>query len=181
MTEVYRLNDGQYLGEATADQGTIARLVSSVTDFRERYDKLADVRYGAAIGRLAGTPEGNALNIEYGRALRDAGVMKDRIEAVTGAWQNVKSWSGLAAIPLVPIAIAFGLLAALTGAIATIDKFTRRADIALALERDAGLTYEEAAAQVDATRQSDFSKAIDVAQLGLYALLAFVAYKLFKG
>ena len=139
------------------------------------------MRYGAAIGRLAGTPEGNALNVEYGRALRDAETMKDRIEAVTGAWQNVKSWSGLAAIPLVPIAIAFGLLAAITGAIATIDKFTRRADIALALERDAGLTYEEAAAQVDATTQSDFSKAIDVAQLGLYALLAFVAYKLFKG
>lgn len=176
----YRLNNGQYLGnvgEEGADPGTIGRLVNAVADFRERYEKLADVRYGAAIART----HDNQLMHDYGKALNDATRLKDRIEAVTGAWQNIKQWAGLAAIPFIPIVIAAGLLAAVTAGIVTINTFMRRADIRLAIQQDPGLTYDEAAEQVDSESEGVFGKALDVAQLGFWALIAFGVYKFLRG
>lgn len=178
MTTV-RLNEGQFLGNLgadNADQGTISRLANAITEFRASYEKLADVRYGAAIART----HDNQLMHDYGAALAKAERMKDRIEAVTGAWDNIKQWTGLAAFPLIPIAIAAGLLLAVIGAIATINNFIRHADIRLAIQQDPELTYDEAAEQVDRESQSDFGKALDVAQLGFWAIGAFILYKIFS-
>jgi len=164
------------LGAEAASTGTIARLTNAVEDFRQNYERLTDYRYGAAIARLHDLQ----LYTEYGNQLAAAERMKDRIEAVTGAWENIKQWAGLAAIPLIPIAIALGLIAAITAAVTTIQGFMRRADIKLALERDPELTYEDAADQVDRESQGTIGKALDVAQLGFFAVLAFVAYQLFS-
>ena len=134
------------------------------------------MRYGAAIARL----HDNQLMHDYGRELIAAERMKGRIEAVTGTWENIKQWAGLSAIPLIPIAIAAGLLTAVVGAITTIRTFMRRADIALAIKQDPNLSYEDAAKQVERSQQGTFGKALDVAQLGLFAVLAFLAYQLFS-
>ena len=85
----------------------------------------------------------------------------------------------MAALPLIPIAIALGLIAAITAAVVTLRSFLRRADIALAIKQDPALTYKQAAGQVDARAQGTIGKALDVAQLGFFALIAFVAYQLF--
>lgn len=164
------------LGAEAAGTGTIARLTNAVEDFRTHYDKLTDYRYGAAIARLKDLK----LYTEYGEQLAAAERMKDRIEAVTGAWDKIREWAGLAALPFVPIAIALGLIAAITGVVASIRSFMRRADIKLAIKQDPTLTYEQAADQVERAQQGVFGKALDVAQLGLFAVLAFVAYQLFS-
>jgi len=158
----------------TADTGLIARVAGAVDEFRAYYERLADVRYGAAIARL----HDNQLMHDYGKELIAAEAMKDRIEYVTGAFDNIKQWAGLAAIPLVPIAIAAGLLAAVSAGTLAVRTFMRRADIALAIKQDPTLSYEDAAGQVDRTQQSTFGKALDVAQLGIFAVIAFVAYQL---
>lgn len=159
----------------TAGSSTIARLTNVVEEFRQYYDKLHNVSYGAAIARL----HDNQLMHDLGKELIASEEMKDRIEAVTGAWERIKQWSGLAALPLIPIAIAAALIAAITGAIYSIRSFMRRADIRLALERDPDLTYDDASRQVDRAQQTTFGKALDVAQLGLFAVIAFIAYQLF--
>ena len=163
------------LGAEAAGSGTISRLTNAVEEFRQYYDKLTDVHYGAAIAHL----HDNQLMHDYGKEVIAAEAMKDRIEAVTGAWDRLRQWAGLGALPLIPIAIALALLAALAGAIAAIRTFMRRADIALALKQDPTLSYEQAADQVERAQQGTFGKALDVAQLGFYAVLAFVAYQLF--
>lgn len=159
-----------------AGTSTIDRLANVVENFRAHYDKLTDVSYGAAIARTKDL----ALYTEYGNQLAAAEKMKDRIEAVTGAWEKIKEWAGLAAIPFIPVAIALGLIAAVGGAIVSIQAFMKRADIRLALDRDPALTYEEARDQVERSTQGTIGKALDVAQLGLFAVLAFVAYQLFS-
>lgn len=164
------------MAEAIADTGTVGRLAQKVDEFKQYYEKLADVRYGAAIARLGD----NKLMQEYGNELAAAERMKDRIEAVTGAWENIKQWAGLAAVPLIPVAVALGLIAAISGAVVGIRSFMRRADIALAIKQDPNLTYAEAAKQVDRAHQGTFGRALDVAQLGFFAVLAFLAYQLFS-
>ena len=161
---------------AEAGTSTIERLTNVVEEFRTYYDKLTDYRYGAAIARL----KDNQLMHDYGKEVIEAEAMKDRIEAVTGAWQRIKQWAGLGALPLVPIAIALGLIAAVTGAIYSIRSFMRRADIRLAIKQDPDLSYQDAARQVDQAQQSTFGKALDVAQLGLFAVIAFIAFNLFS-
>lgn len=158
-----------------AGLSTIGRLANVVDEFRLYYDKLTDYRYGAAIAHL----KDNQLMHDYGAEVIAAERMKDRIEAVTGAWERIKEWAGLAAIPLIPIAIAIGLIAAVTGAVVSIRAFMRRADIALAIKQDPSLSYEQAAGQVERAQQGTFGKALDVAQLGFFAVLAFLAYQLF--
>lgn len=158
-----------------AGTSTIGRLTNAVEEFRQYYDRLSDVRYGAAIARLKDLQ----LYTEYGNQLARAERMKDRIEAVTGAWENIKQWAGLAAIPLIPLAVAAGLIVAIGGSVATIRAFMRRADIRLAIQQDPDLSYGDAAKQVDRRQQGTFGKALDVAQLGLFAVIAFVAYQLF--
>jgi hypothetical protein len=163
------------LGAEAASGGTIARLRDVVENFRQDYDKLTDVRYGAAIARL----QDNQLMHDYGAEVIRADAMKDRIEAVTGAWERLKEWSGLGAFPLIPIAIALALIAAVAGAITSIRTFMRRADIRLAIQQEPTLTYDQAADQVDRRAQGTIGKALDIAQLGFYAVLAFLAYQLF--
>jgi hypothetical protein len=163
------------LAAGTADSGTIARLTNVVEEFRQYYDKLHNVSYGAAIARLGD----NQLTHDFGKELYASEAMKDRIEVVTGAWDRIKEWAGLAAIPFIPIAIALGLIAAVTGSIVAIRTFMRRADIALAIKQDPTLSYEQAADQVERAQQGTFGKALDVAQLGFFAVLAFIAYQLF--
>lgn len=164
------------LGAEAAGSSTIARLTNVVEDFRAYYDKLTDYRYGGAIARLKDLQ----LYTEYGEQLAVAEKMKGRIEAVTGAWGKIREWAGLAALPFIPIAIALGLIAAITGVVASIRSFMKRADIQLALQRDPNLTYDQARDQVERVTQTTFGKALDVAQLGLFAVLAFVAYQLFS-
>lgn len=164
------------LGAEAADTGTVSRLTNAVEDFRQYFERLHDIKWGAQISRSGD----NQLIHDYGKALYDSERMKDRIEAVTGAWEGIKQWAGLAAIPLIPIAIALGLIAAISTAVLSIRSFMRRADIVLAIKQDPALTYEQAANQVDARQQSTIGKALDVAQLGFFAVLAFVAYKLFS-
>lgn len=161
---------------AAASTNTISRLTNVVEEFRQYYDKLHNVSYGASIARLGD----NQLMHDLGKELIASQVMKDRIEAVTGAWERIKQWSGLAAIPLIPVAIALGLIAAVTGAVYSIRSFMRRADIRLALERDPDLTYDDASRQVDRAQETTFGKALDVAQLGLFAVIAFIAFQLFR-
>ncbi len=98
---------------AQATYSTIERLQNVVEEFRSYYDKLHDVRYGASIARL----NDNQLTHDLGKELRESEAMRDRIEAVTGAWERIRQWAGLAALPLIPVAIALGLIAAVTGAI----------------------------------------------------------------
>ena len=164
------------LGVTAADTGTVARLTSAVEDFRQDYERLHDIKWGAQISRSGD----NQLIHDYGKAMWDSEKMKNRIEAVTGAWEGIKQWAGLAALPLIPIAIALGLIAAISTAVLSIRSFMRRADIVLAIKQDPSLTYKQAAGQVDARAQGTISKALDVAQLGFFAVLAFVAYKLFS-
>lgn len=161
---------------AEAGTSTISRLTNVVEEFRTYYDKLTDYRYGAAIAHL----KDNQLMHDYGKEVIEAEAMKDRIEAVTGAWERIKQWAGLGALPLIPVAIALGLIAAVTGAIYSIRSFMRRADIRLAIEQDPDLTYQEASQQVDRAQQTTFGKALDVAQLGLFAVIAVIAYQLFS-
>ena len=163
------------LAAEAAGTSTIARLTDVVENFRAHYDKLTDYRYGGAIARLKDL----RLMTEYGDQVAAAERMKGRIEAVTGAWDRIREWAGLAALPLIPVAIALGLIAAVGGAIVSIQGFMKRADIRLAMERDPNITYDQARDQVERTTQSTFGKALDVAQLGLFAVLAFVAYQLF--
>lgn len=165
------------LGAEAAGTGTITRLTNAIEEFRTYYDRITNVRYGASIARLGD----NQLLHDLGAEINRAEEMKRKIEAVTGAWQNVREWAGLAALPLIPVAIALGLIAAITGAVLSIRTFMRRADIALAIKQDPSLTYEQASNQVEKATQGTFGKALDVAQLGLFAVLAFVAYQLFKG
>lgn len=160
---------------AEAGTSTISRLTNVVEEFRSYYDKLTDYRYGAAIAHL----KDNQLMHDYGKEVIEAEAMKDRIEAVTGAWERIMQWAGLGALPLIPVAIALGLIAAVTGAIYSIRSFMRRADIRLAIEQDPDLSYQEAAQQVDRSQQTTFGKALDVAQLGLFAVIALIAYQLF--
>ncbi len=157
-----------------AGTSTVQRLLNSVEEFKQYHARLTDYRYGAAIART----HNNQLMHDYGAEVVKADETKRRIEAVTGAWDRVKEWSGLGAIPLVPVAIAVGLIAAVTAAVISIKDFMRRADIALAMERDPALTYEAAATQVDKTTQGPVGKALDIAQLGLFTALAFMAYRL---
>lgn len=164
------------LGATAADSGTVARLATVVERFQQQYERLHNVKWGAQISRSGD----NQLIHDYGKALYDSEKMKDRIEAVTGAWEGIRQWAGLAALPLIPIAIALGLIAAVTASVMALQSFLRRADIVLAIKQDASLTYEQAAAQVDARAQGTIGKALDVAQLGLFAVLAFVAYKIFS-
>jgi len=164
------------MAEAAADQGMLARLTNVVDEFRQYYDKLSDVRYGAAIARLHDLQ----LYTEYGNELAAAERLKGRIEAVTGAWANIKQWAGLGAIPLIPLAIVGGLTVAVVSGIAAIRAFMRRADIKLAITQDPDLTYEEAADQVDRVHQGTFGKALDVAQIGIFAFIAFLAYQVFS-
>lgn len=159
-----------------ASTGMIARFANATDEFRQHYDRLADVRYGAAIARLGD----NQLMHDYGKELIAAERLQGRIEAVTGAWQNIKEWSGLAAIPLIPLAIVAGLTTAIFAGITTIRAFMKRADIRLAIQQDPTLTYQQAADQVEREQQGTFGKALDVAQLGIYALIAFLAYQLFS-
>ena len=120
------------LGETAADTGTIARLTNAIDEFKQHYDRLTDISYGASIARLKDLQ----LYTDYSNQLAAAERMKSRIEAVTGAWEGIKQWAGLAALPLIPIAIALGLIAAITGAVVTLRSFLRRADIALAIKQD---------------------------------------------
>lgn len=159
---------------AAADQGVIARLVGATDEFRQYYDRLTDVRYGAAIARL----QNLELYTEYGNQLAAAERMKDRIEAVTGAWDRVKQWAGLDAIPLIPVAIVLGLIAAISAAVLSIRVFMRRADIALAIQQDPTLTYQQAADQVQRSQQGVFGKAVDVMQLGLLLVAGFFFYRI---
>lgn len=159
-----------------AGQAEVGRLAQAVEEFRVYYDKLTNVRYGAAIARL----HDNQLMHDYGEQLIDAERLKGRIEAVTGAWENIKDWAGLGAIPLIPVAIAIGLIAAIGGTVTSIRALMRRADIKLAIAQDPSLSYGEAAKQVDVAHQGTFGKALDVAQLGLFAVIAFIAYQLFS-
>lgn len=157
-----------------ADRGLIARLTNAVDEFRQYYDRLADVRYGAAIARL----HDNQLMHDYGKELIAAEKIKDRIEAVTGAWHNIRQWAGLGAIPLIPIVVISGLLSVIGGASYTIVRFMRRADIALAMREDPELSYEQAAGQVQRAHQGIFGRTLDVAQLGLWILGAFLVYRI---
>lgn len=162
------------LGQAAPEE-TVGRLAQAVEDFRRYYDKLTSVKYGGAIARTKDVE----LYRAFGNELAKAEKMKGRIEAVTGAWENIKQWAGLGALPLIPIVIALGLITAIAAATSSIRAFMRVADIRMAMQRDPQITYEQARDQVDKEQQSDFGKALDIAQLGFYALLAFIGYKLF--
>lgn len=159
----------------TADTGLVAKLANAVDEFRQQYEKLSDYRYGAAIARTGDAQ----LMHDYGKAVNDAESLKRKIEYVTGAWQNIKEWAGLAALPLIPIAVAFALTTSVTGGIIAIRSFMKRADIALAIRQDPSLSYEQAAKQVDATTQSDFGKTLDVVKLALGLAGAFLVYRIF--
>lgn len=159
-----------------AGQSTIARLVNVVEEFRQHYERLSDVRYGAAIARL----QNLELYTEYGNQLAAAERTKDRIEAVTGAWQRIQEWAGLAALPLIPIAVVLGLIAATSATVLTMRVFMRRADIALAIQQDPTLTYQEASSQVERSQQSTFGKAIDLARVGLVLVGAFLFYRIVR-
>ncbi len=158
----------------TAGQSTIARLVNVTEEFRRYYDRLTDTRYGAAIARLRNLE----LYTEYGNQVAAAERMKERIEHVTGAWDQIKQWAGLAAIPLIPIAVALGLIVAISATVMSMRFFMRRADIALAIEQDPSLTYEQAADQVERSQQGTFGKAVDVARIALLLTGAFLFYRI---
>ena len=176
----YRLNDGQYLG-TVGDPAEMSKLERTIRDFDDYYKRLTSVRYGAKIGRLAGTPEGNTLNREYGEQLARAESTKRRIESVLGAWDSVKGAVGLAALPLIPIAVAIGLTAAIAGAVQTGRAWMRRTDIRLAMQATPELSYEEAAAIVDAQSKGSLEKAIDAAQIGISAFVIWMVFKYLKG
>lgn len=169
------MNLGIHSRTDLAPEQTVGRLAQAVDQFRRYYDKLTSVKYGAAIARTKNVE----LYRAFGNELAKAEKTKGRIEAVTGAWENIKEWSGLGALPLIPIAVALGLIAVIAAATSSIQGFMRAADIRIAMQRDPDLTYERARNQVDKEQQSSFGKALDVAQLGFYALLAFIGYKLF--
>lgn len=159
----------------TADTGLIAKLANAADEFRQYYEKLTDYRWGARIARSGDVQ----LMHDYGKAVNDAESIKRKIESVTGAWQNIKEWAGLAALPLIPIVVAFALTATITGGVIAIKSFMRRADIVLAIRQDPKLTYAQAADQVDAATKSDFGEAVDVFRIAIYLGGAFLAYKMF--
>lgn len=157
-----------------ADQGLIERLAGIVDEFREYYDKLTSVKWGARLARSKDVQ----LYREYGEQIAKAEALKRKIERVTGAWQGIKEWAGLGALPLIPVVVAIALTAAVTAGVVSIRSFIRSADIRMAVLQDPQLTYEEAADQVDKAQQSEFGKAIDLAQTGMYLVGAFIAYRL---
>ena len=160
----------------THDANT-SRLETALRDFDDYYKQITDIRFGARIGRLAGTPAGNALNLEYGRQLKKAEDTKRRIESVLGAWESVRSMVGLGAFPLIPIAVVLGLTAAIVGAVNVGNNFLRHANIRIAMQADPDLTYEQAAAAVDSTSRGSLDKAIDPVQWGVGAFVFFMIFK----
>jgi hypothetical protein len=156
-----------------ADQGTVERLANVVDEFREYYDRLTSVKFGAAVAHSKNVQ----LYRDYGEELARAETLKRRIEYVTGAWASIKEWAGLAALPLIPIAIAVGLIATVTAGVVSIRAFLRRADITLAIQQDPTLTYEQAADQVDTAHQGAFGDALDLARMGMYLVGAFLIYR----
>lgn len=170
----------EYLGAApeSANGGAeMSKLESALKDFNDYYDRITDVRFGARIGRAAGTPEGNALNIEYGRELQRAENMKRRIENVLGAWNSVKGMIGLGALPVIPLAVAVALTLAIVGVTRAGRSYLRTTEIKLAMREDPELSYEEAAGIVDAATRSGFDRTLDLAQWGLAAFVAVMILK----
>ena len=164
--------------ESAANDGAeMSKLERALKDFNDYYERLTDVRFGAKIGRATGTPEGNALNVAYGAELAKAETTKRRIENVLGVWESVKDMVGLGALPLIPIAVAVGLTAAIAGAVNTGRRFLRHADIELAMRADPELTYEQAAQSVDSASKGSLEKVVDLAQWGVGAFVVFMIFK----
>ena len=155
----------------------MSRLERALKDFNDYYEQITDIRFGARIGRLAGTAAGNALNLEYGRQLQKAEDTKRRIESVLGAWESVKSMVGLGALPLIPIAVALGLTLAIAGVVSVGRRFLRHANIELAMTADPDLTFEQAAAAVDSASRGYLQKTLDLAQFGVTAFVVWMVLK----
>ena len=179
MSEQTYIARDEWLAD-TAGQGdvaTMSRLERALRDFHDYYERLNDVKWGAAVAR-SGDME---LYRAYGEALQDAERMKSRIEAALGAWDKVKGMVGLNGLPLIPLAIAAGLIAAIAALVSAGNSFIRKADIRLAMNADPDLTYEQAAAQVDRDSRSDFGRVVDLAHLALTGGLLYLAYRFFRG
>lgn len=163
--------------EVSADgNATMSRLERSIRDFDDYYQQLTDVRFGARIARAHDLE----LLRAYGDEVMRAETMKRRLESALGAWETVKGWVGLGALPLIPLAIAAGFIAAIGGLVSTGRAFIRHTEIRLALNEDPDLTYEQAVAQVERTTQGAFGRAIDTAQWGLAAFVLWAVYRAFQ-
>ncbi len=151
----------------------MSRLEQALKDFNDYYERITDVGFGARIGRSGD----NQLMLAYGQERQRAEDMKQRIESVLGAWDTVKGWVGLGALPLIPIAVAIGLTAAIIAAVRAGRSFMRSADIKVAMLADPELTFEQAAAAVDAANRGSFEKAIDLAQWGVGAFVVWMIFR----
>lgn len=160
--------------EAASTEGPeMSKLETALKNFNDYYEQITDIHFGARIGRS----HDNQLMLEYGRELQKAEDMKRRIESVLGAWDSVKSWVGLGALPLIPIAVALGLTAAIAAAVQTGRSFLRTANIRLAMQADPELTFEQAASAVDSASRGYLEKTLDLAQLGVTAFVLWMVFK----
>ena len=165
----------------TSQPEEMSQLEKALRDFHDYYERLNDPHFSAAIDRLAGTPKGNDTVREYLNQVHRAEVMKQRIERALGVWDSVKDAIGLGALPLIPIAVALGLTAAIVSLVSAGRAFLRNAEIQLAMNADRQLTYEEAAAQVDRASASPLAKAADALQWGVGAFVVYMVFKYLRG
>lgn len=162
-------------GEPAAVESDIGRLARAVRDFKERYEQLTNVSYGARIARTGN----NELMQEYGNTIARMDRIKAQIEGVQNLWDRAREFVGLGVVPfLIPVAVAVALTATVIAGIRAMDEFFRRSGIATIQAQNPTMSYADAAELYNSSRpESVVGQTFSLAKLALWGGIAFLGYK----
>lgn len=157
-----------------ADKQELSKFAQAVADFKKRLAVLESPAYGAAIARTGDSE----LMQDYGNTLARARQIDAAIDSVKNAYDGLRDFVGLSAIPLIPIAIVAGITATVLGGIKMIDSFMIRADAKRIVNDNPDMEWDRALELAKNRNQSAFEKTLDTVQLALILGGAFLLYRL---
>ena len=157
---------------ADASPQELSKLQQAVKDFKDRYAIFSSTSYGAQIARSGD----NELMQEYGNVLAKARAINTAVDTFANKWAGMKEYIGLAAVPIVPIAIVAGISATVLGGVVLIDRFMKKAGVKQIQKDNPGITYEAAVQRYNTLHTSTFEKALDTAQLAMLLGGAFLLF-----
>lgn len=157
-----------------ADKKELSRFSQAVADFKKRLAVLESPAYGAAIARTGD----NELMLDYGRTLQRARQINAAIDNVKNAYDGLKDFIGLSAIPLIPLAIVGGITATVLGGIKMIDTFMIRADAKRIVNENPDIEWDRALEIAKDRNASAFERTLDTVQLALVIGGAYLLYRI---
>ena len=119
-----------------ANAGELSRLGQAVQIFEARLKRFKN---------LGNIP--SDMQTEYNSLMKRANIVSNTIDAVLGGVETAKSWIGLGALPLIPIAIAAGAVAGVIAISDLLHDFMQRVDARRLVAANPNMSYSDAVEQ----------------------------------